>query len=291
MTTAATAISAATTTCAVMDPSAQAAAFARDGYLLLRNLLPDARLAPLRNEIDARVAAIRAELTAEDIVLPAPAASFAHNLVPLREHLTRYGRSWTAALADAAVHHLYQAPELLVVMQELLGERVCGHQQFNLRPKLPGQELTTVPWHQDTAYYGPQSVDDTILTVWLPLVTANAHNGCLQIVPGSHRRGAVAHDAEVGEGQFLQLRATPDPATVLTVEMQPGDVLVMHNLLWHCSTHNHSDGIRWSIDLRYFAPDTPNAAMLVGQFPRPWLVAGGAVAPLAEWRAWYASPG
>lgn len=279
------------TTATASAPSASATthaqAFARDGYLLVRNLLPGARLEPVRSAIDARVAAIRAELLAEGIELPPPASCFSQNLVPLGEHLARYGRGWTEAMATAAVYHLHQAPELLDVLQELLGPHICGHRQFNLRPKLPGQELTTVPWHQDSGYYDPRLKDDTVLTVWLPLVTANAHNGCLQIVPGSHRTGALDHDSDVGEGKFLQLRAKPDPAKVMTVEMEPGDALIMHNLTWHCSTQNHSDGIRWSIDLRYYAPTSPNAPLLLWGFPRPWSVRGGQVAPLSEWETWY----
>ena len=271
----------------VLSSMTPAQAFARDGYLLMRNLLPAARLLPVRAAIDARVAAIRTELLSEGIELPPPASTFSWNLMPLGEHLMRYGRSWTEALAGSAVYHLHQAPELLDVVQELIGPQICGHKQFNLRPKLPGQELTTVPWHQDGGYYDPRLKDDTVLTVWMPLVPANAHNGCLQLVPGSHRTGALEHDTDVGEGKFLQVRATPDPASVMTVEMEPGDALIMHNLTWHCSTQNHSDGIRWSIDLRFYAAGLANASLLSCGFPRPWIVRGGQVTPLSEWESWY----
>ena len=262
-------------------------AFARDGYLLMRGLLTDEALAPVRAAIDARVAEIRSELEGEGLVTSAPAAPFAQNLVPLAKHIARYGRGWTEALATTGVHDCHRAPALLDVLKALLGEQVCGHKQFNLRPKLPGQELTTVPWHQDTAYYGPQTVADTIITTWVPLVPVSAHNGCMQIVPGSHREGSIDHDSNVGEGQFLQLRATPNPDRVLTVAMEPGDVLVMHNLLWHCSLPNNSEGIRWSIDLRFYSPDTPSAKDLLWGFPQPWLLCGGPTVPASEWCDWY----
>jgi len=144
-----------------------AQAFARDGYLLLKNLLPAARLEPVRAALDARVAVIRAELLAEGIELPPPTTDFRQNLMPLGEHLARYGRGWTEAMASSAVYQLYQAPELLDVLQELIGPQICGHKQFNLRPKLPGQELTTVPWHQDSGYYDPRLKNDTVLIVGL----------------------------------------------------------------------------------------------------------------------------
>ncbi len=288
MTSSATAPSAhSSTLSARSDFPALREAFSRDGYLVLRGLLGDEHLAPVRSSIDDYVGDIRAELEREGELALAPARPFAQNLIPLAQHMARYGRGWTEALATVAIHDLHRAPELLSVLKALLGEQVCGHKQFNLRPKLPGQELTTVPWHQDTAYYGAHTVADTIITTWVPLVPVSAHNGCLQIVPGSHLEGAIDHDTEIGEGKFLQLRGMPDPARVLTMEMEPGDVLLMHNLLWHRSLPNASDGIRWSIDLRFYAPSTPSAASLLWGFPQPWLLCGGPTVSASEWRGWY----
>ena len=69
--------------------------------------------------------------------------------------------------------------------------------------------------------------------------------------------------------------------------MEPGDVLIMHNLLWHRSLDNASDHVRWSIDLRYYPPTTPNAATLTGPFPRPWILCGGEPLTQEQWSSCY----
>ena len=54
------------------------------------------------------------------------------------------------------------------------------------------------------------------------------HNGCLQVIPGSHRWGWVDHHTEMREGNFLEAPIKPeDEAKAVTCRMQPGDVLWM----------------------------------------------------------------
>jgi ectoine hydroxylase-related dioxygenase (phytanoyl-CoA dioxygenase family) len=263
--------------------------FAEQGYTVLRNLIPHTRLQAVRDAIDARVGTIRAELAAEGLCSPGPLESFARNLCFAGKHSARYGRSWTQDLAVPAVHALHRAPELLNALAPLLGPDINGHRQFNLRPKLPGQSLTVVPWHQDTGYYGEHTAIDTILTVWMPLVPVDADNGCMQVLPGSHRQGAIPHRPGIGDGEFLEAVGGWQEADVLTLPMQPGDALVMHNLVLHRSGENRTEGIRWSIDARFFAPDTPSASRLLCGFPRPWLLTGPDAVAAEEWAQWYRS--
>lgn len=264
-----------------------AAAFRQEGYLVLRNLIPAERLQAVREAIDAHVATIRAQLAGEGLCSAGPADPFARNLGFAGRHASRFGRSWTEALACPAVHALHRTPELLAVLQRLIGPTIIGHRQFNLRPKLPGQGLTVVPWHQDTGYYGDHTATDTIITVWMPLVPVDADNGCMQVVPRSHLDGAIPHLDGVGEGGFLEATGGWQQADVRTIPMQPGDALVMHNLVLHRSGENRTDGIRWSVDCRFYAPDTPHAAELSARFPEPWLLTGALATPASRWQAWY----
>ena len=49
------------------------------------------------------------------------------------------------------------------------------------------------PWHQDAGVVNPDADESLILTVWFPLTDADAENGCLQVVPGSHRGDLLTH--------------------------------------------------------------------------------------------------
>ena len=124
---------------------------------------------------------------------------------------------------------------------------------FNARPKLPGQQLTVVPWHQDSGYFGTVSETSLIPTAWRPLVPVDETNGCLQVVAGSHRLGVVNHYTEEREGKFLEvLDELIEESRIVTCPMELGDALVFHNLTLHRSLpHTTSEIIRWAIDIRY----------------------------------------
>lgn len=262
--------------------------FADQGYLVLRGLLDERVLQPVRDALSKRVDEILTDMKSKGLIADTrPDLPFARRLVIAGRAINQYGRSWTETLAGPAVHALHAAPPLLATLRALIGPDINGHRQFNIRPKLPGQETTTVPWHQDSAYYGANTVDDTIITTWIPLVEVDAANGCMQVVPRSHREGFTEHDPEATEAAFLRLRGEPDPSRVLTVPMVPGDVLIMHNLLWHRSQPNVTDGIRWSIDLRFYPPTTPHAKDLLWDFPEPWVLAGPQPTPVERWMGWY----
>jgi phytanoyl-CoA hydroxylase len=265
-----------------------ASRFAEDGCLVIRNLIEPARLAAVRQALATETDTVLNAIAAKGLISDThPELPFERRLNTAGKHLALFGRGWTQNLAGPAVFDLHHDPGLLAVLQRLIGPQINGHRQFNVRPKLPGQMLTTVPWHQDSGYYGPMSRVDTIPTVWIPLVDVDARNGCMQVVPGSNHAGMIDHEKANDEGDFLVLRGEPDPAQVLTVPMRPGDVLVMHNLTWHRSLMNHADTVRWSIDLRFYPPTTPNATELLWGFPEPWVLTGGTPTPCHTWQTWY----
>ncbi len=269
-------------------PAIDTTAFARDGYLVLRQRIEQARIAAMRAALAAEVDTILGELQREGRVNDTrPDLPFERRLCVAREHAGAHGRSWTDRLAVPATFALHQDPGLIAVLHQLLGPVLHGHRQFNVRPKLPGQDLTTVPWHQDTGYYGSQTARDVIITAWIPLIEVDGRNGCMQVIPGSHLAGAISHVKANDAGDFLRLETAVDEAQAVTLAMSPGDVLLMHNLVYHRSTDNRSDDIRWSTDLRFWRPDTPSAVDLLAGFPQPWVLEGGPPTTCDTWMSWY----
>ncbi len=96
----------------------------------------------------------------------------------------------------------------------------------------------------------PEADHSTILTVWFPLNEATVENGCLQVIPGSHRSELIAHcptekGVAIPESMLPATRAVPLP-------MRPGSVLLMTRQTVHSSLDNIThDEVRLSFDLRY----------------------------------------
>lgn len=226
-----------------------------DGYLLLKGVIPESAISGVRNSFARVVDSIIRELKEDGIIedegLELP---FETRLAQVAgEHANRFGRSWRDQVATFEIFDLHYSPRLVDAIEQLTGTDVIGHPVFNARPKLPGQQLTVVPWHQDSGYFGTVSETSLIPTAWIPLVPVDETNGCLQVVAGSHRLGVVDHHTEEREGKFLEVMdELIEDSRIVTCPMEVGDALVFHNLTLHRSLpHTTSNIVRWAIDIRY----------------------------------------
>ncbi|HYE07968.1 MAG TPA: phytanoyl-CoA dioxygenase family protein [Planctomycetota bacterium] len=261
-----------------------------DGFVILRGIVPRERLAAVLRRFaavgDRMVETLRRDGAPVDDHPDAPdERRLALATARCRKEFARFGRGWRREVVGQEVFALQTAPPLVDAVAGMLGEEVYGHIVLNARPKLPDQRLTTVPWHQDSAYFGPQYVGQRIVTAWVPLVDVDERNGCMQVALGSHRYGNVAHHVEDAEGGFLEITGGDPRADVtVTCAMAPGDVLLFEQLLWHRSLPNVGDGVRWSVDLRYYGAGFDARESL----PRPWTIRHPTLPPVAfeEWIGW-----
>jgi ectoine hydroxylase-related dioxygenase (phytanoyl-CoA dioxygenase family) len=100
----------------------------------------------------------------------------------------------------------------------------------------PPQARTELPWHQDNGYT-PLDPEEYV-TCWLALDDADVDNGCLWVIPGSHRHGTVRH--RNGAGPFRVGHDGP-AADGVPVPVRRGSVLVFSSLLLHRSGPNTTD--------------------------------------------------
>lgn len=95
-----------------------------------------------------------------------------------------------------------------------------------------------------------------MLTAWFPLVPITRENGALQFVPGSHNLGIQEYKKPPGE-IFSVSEFDPTEDEIVTLEMDPGDLVIFNNLVFHRSTINAAETVRWSVDFRYSHIGTP----------------------------------
>jgi len=165
---------------------------------------------------------------------------------------------------------LWMSDPLMGCAKQLVGTEhgISAYPVWNLRTKTPGQEQATVPWHQDSAYLEGIPAGERIplqATAWVPLVDATESNGCMQVIRRGHRSGIECKHTccvggtwyvEIAPGELERIGCDPE-ADIVTCEVPVGGVLLLNNLVPHRSLPNLSEGIRWSLDLRWQRSDLP----------------------------------
>ena len=254
--------------------AAQLAQFDRDGYLVVENVLdPVADIQPLFAEYTAILNGIIDGLIAEgtltsryenlsftdrltQVCMESGRVYSSHFDISLPQRGVKYD---TPMHVGPAVFNLLTSPRLLDVVESVVGPEVYSNPVQHIRTKLPPKVFEhgatmnglvgKVEWHQDNGVVLPEADVSTILTVWLPLTDATLENGCMQVIPGSHRDGLKDHcpvDQLRIPDQLLELnRAKPLP-------MKAGSALLMNQQTVHSSLDNVTeDQVRISFDLRY----------------------------------------
>jgi ectoine hydroxylase-related dioxygenase (phytanoyl-CoA dioxygenase family) len=143
---------------------------------------------------------------------------------------------------------------LTELLADLVGPDIdCFLSQFIFKnPGAWGQ-----PWHQDS-YYFPFDPPRPITGVWLAVSEATLENGCLHVLPGSHREPVHDHEpdrrpnANYGYVEIVD----HDMSDAVPVLMQPGDLLLFDSHLMHRSTDNESAGVRAAMVYHYASAGT-----------------------------------
>jgi phytanoyl-CoA hydroxylase len=96
---------------------------------------------------------------------------------------------------------------------------------------------TALPWHQDGGIFWGIDRQPT-LQIWTALDDCPIDAGCVEVIPGTHKRGLATPQGGVIPDALLLAAAAETHALPLPV--RAGDGLIIHNLLWHRSGINRS---------------------------------------------------
>jgi hypothetical protein len=127
----------------------------------------------------------------------------------------------------------------------------------------PASQGTVLPWHQDGG--DVWALDrDPLITIWMALDDATAANGCVEVIPGSHRLGLVTAEGSTLTEADAQ-RFCPEDE-VRPLEVPAGHALLMHNWLIHRSGVNPTPMPRRAFTACYLDSRTKNI-LTGGHFP------------------------
>lgn len=212
--------------------AAEIARYRQDGQLTPHWRLPPADLAHLQAALE-RLLAARPEVRPDFIALP---------------HVPWDGPGGVDIARE--FFDFVSTPALLDLVEQVIGpDIVLWASAVFCKPASTGLE---VPWHQDGQYW-PIRPRATV-TVWIALDDVTIDNGCMRVIPGSHRMGEFSH--EVSERDDLVLNnVLNDPridlARLRNVELEAGQ-LSLHDVdLVHGSQPNTSGRRRAGYAVRY----------------------------------------
>ena len=136
-------------------------------------------------------------------------------------------------------------PRLTDPVVDILGPDILGLNSLYIwKPPKIGLGF---PWHQDRWYTQPQFKTKTTVGTWTAIDAADKENGCLYVIPGSHKIGILEHIELEGSQQqeFRQAVGAKDEDGV-AIELPPGSVIFFDNRILHKSTDNNSERFRRS---------------------------------------------
>lgn len=167
---------------------------------------------------------------------------------------------------DPRLRILLEHGGLQQAVTRLLGgatPQLFTHQAFFKPPG--GREK---PWHQDHAYF-TVPLGTPIVGVWIALDEATVENGCMHVIPGSHREGPVVHfkrrDWQICDTQVEVGRDT-------VVPLKSGGCLFFDGMVHHGTPPNLSSKLRRSVQFHF----VPNDAKLTDDEERVAIWGGDA---------------
>ena len=145
-------------------------------------------------------------------------------------------------------------PIILDTIEALLGPNILLYNATYIvkEPQTPAH----VSWHQDLTYWGLSAADQ--VSVWLALSPATRQNGCMRMLPGSHKRGRFDHHKTDDDTNVLNLGQTVrdvNEAQSRLCPLEPGEASFHHGWTLHASGPNQSDDRRIGLNFQYFKTD------------------------------------
>ena len=210
--------------------------FARDGYLRLGQVLGPDEVEALRRRADDHALG---RVRNEDVLLQLDTGGAYDELPEAVGDLggTNLYRKIQGLETDELFWPLVVHPIALEVCARLYGPHAPLSIFRAMVMNKPAGQGTHLPWHQDGG--DVWKLDrDPLVTIWVALDDATVANGCLEVIPGSHRHGLLTAAGSTLSEEHAARHCPAD--RILPLEVQAGHGVLLHNWLIHRSGVNPS---------------------------------------------------
>jgi ectoine hydroxylase-related dioxygenase (phytanoyl-CoA dioxygenase family) len=159
----------------------------------------------------------------------------------------RFRKMWPTVPTDDLFTQLALKPELVHIMQALMGPNLkLFRDAVMMKPPGIGSAKGV---HQDSPYWPIEPM--ALASYWIALDPATRSNGCMTVIPGSHKWGPQPHVTTTDD--FVIPEEHYNAADLVPVELAPGSALVFHSLMIHGSAPNTSSDPRRALVLSYMS--------------------------------------
>ena len=218
----------------------QREAYERDGYVAVPNVFPPEELAALDAELDRLIA------------VPGNDAGG-----------RRAGWIYAVAQRSELTRRFAEDERLQALIEDVVYPGIAVH-STKLVTKLPNSD-DICHWHQDEAFYtkpdDPETFAQRRMSVWVPLQDTDQRNGCLWVVPGSHRWGIDPWtQQETGTCQRRVNRVEYADENAVPLPVTAGTVVLFSAYTWHHSKNNQTDRVRRAFIVSFQEATVPRGA-------------------------------
>ncbi len=171
----------------------------------------------------------------------------------IRNEIEKIEKDWPGALEGVNRNYVHLISpifnkiclnkNILDAVESIVGDNIliCGTTLFIKNPNEKG----FVSFHQDAKYIGLEP--HNWVTVWLAVTDANEQNGCMRMLPGSHKENLKKHDQKFDKNNLLTRGQTITNVPLDKTEpiiLKAGQVSLHHPLIVHGSGLNQSNDRR-----------------------------------------------
>ncbi|XP_070802722.1 phytanoyl-CoA dioxygenase, peroxisomal [Pituophis catenifer annectens] len=221
-----------------------------NGYLLIKNLVADEDIERFREEfvkICRKEVKVLGITIMKDITI-AKSEADENNVSKLQDFMN-----------SEELFRYCTLPQIVKYVECFTGPDIMAmHTMLINKPPDTGKKTSRHPLHQDLHYFAFRPAD-RIVCAWTAMQKVDRANGCLVVLPGTHKGGLKEHKYPDWEGgvnkMYHGIHDYDESLPRVHLPMEKGDTVFFHPLIIHGSGRNRTEGFRKAISCHYASSD------------------------------------
>ncbi|XP_076688176.1 phytanoyl-CoA dioxygenase, peroxisomal-like isoform X1 [Callospermophilus lateralis] len=226
--------------------------YEENGFLVIKNLVSDADIQRFRVEFEK---ICKNESKPAGLVVVRDVSLATSEYIPSEKTILKIQN----LRDDKELFRYCTLPEILKYVECFTGPNIMAlHTMVINKPPDTGKKTSRHPMHQDLHYF-PFRPSNRIVCAWTAMEHIDRNNGCLAVLPGTHKLPLKPHDYPQWEGgvnvMYHGIQDYDKDHARVHLVMEKGDTVFFHPLLIHGSGRNQTQGFRKVISCHFISAD------------------------------------